>query len=101
MQRRHCNGVFACLPGRPGDRVPTRRPPGRVERREWSQEWDEAADTSDFTLDLTPALASELAHKIHELIESYRTAAPEGAQDVVKVRVHSNVFPTRPKAEGT
>ncbi|MFH8606663.1 ArsR/SmtB family transcription factor [Streptomyces sp. NPDC018029] len=70
-------------------------------RHEWSEEWDEAADISDFTLDLTPELASELAHKIHDLVESYRTPVPEGAEDVAKVRVHANVFPSRPKAEGT
>ncbi|MFE0175608.1 ArsR/SmtB family transcription factor [Streptomyces sp. NPDC059002] len=69
-------------------------------RHEWSQEWIEAADTSDFTLTLTPALASELSHRVHELIESYRALAPEpDTPDVAKVRVHSHVFPTRPRGE--
>ncbi|UFQ15915.1 MULTISPECIES: ArsR/SmtB family transcription factor [Streptomyces] len=71
-------------------------------RHEWSREWDEAADTSDFTLDLTPALAAELGDKVHELVESYRALAPEAdTPDVAKVRVHSHIFPTRPKADGT
>ncbi|MFF8640337.1 ArsR/SmtB family transcription factor [Streptomyces sp. NPDC015345] len=71
-------------------------------RHEWSQEWDEAADTSDFTLRLTPELAAELSGKIHELVESYRASAPEeDTPDVAKVRVHSHIFPTRPKADGT
>ncbi|MGA4849127.1 ArsR/SmtB family transcription factor [Streptomyces sp. G5(2025)] len=71
-------------------------------RHEWSQAWGEASDTSDFTLELTPALAAELGRKVHELVESYRTLAPEeDTPDVAKVRVHSHIFPTRPRADGT
>ncbi|MEU6125347.1 helix-turn-helix domain-containing protein [Streptomyces sp. NPDC047123] len=71
-------------------------------RHEWSREWVEAADTSEYTLDLSPALAAELSHKVHELVESYRTAAPQdGTPDAAKVRVHSHIFPVRPRTDDT
>ncbi|MFB8249062.1 ArsR/SmtB family transcription factor [Streptomyces sp. NPDC001046] len=59
---------------------------------DWGEEWDGATDLSDFTLRLTPELARELVAKMHDLVQSYRTA-PEGTPGAETVRVHTHLFP--------
>lgn len=63
---------------------------------DWPEAWHNASDVSDWTLRLTPELARELRTKMHELIESYRTRAPEeGTAETEQVRVHTHLFPAR------
>lgn len=61
-------------------------------RHDWSEEWRSASDLSDFTLSVTPEEARELGEKIHELVRSYRRAAPGDAE---RVRLHLHAFPQK------
>ncbi|KUL38353.1 ArsR/SmtB family transcription factor [Streptomyces regalis] len=63
-------------------------------RQEWSEEWNRSTDMSSMTLRLTPQLASELAHKIHDLVNSYRDR-PDAEDDpeASTVRVQTRTFP--------
>lgn len=61
--------------------------------RDWPEAWRRSSEISDFTLRLTPAQALELNEKVHELIESYRNAAPPEAEDAAQVRMHLHSFP--------
>ncbi|MEU1278238.1 winged helix-turn-helix domain-containing protein [Streptomyces sp. NPDC005805] len=63
-------------------------------QREWPEEWRRGADLSDFTLRLTSAQALELNERLHDLIESYREAAPpEGTEGAAQVRLHTHLLP--------
>ncbi|MFI6011488.1 ArsR/SmtB family transcription factor [Streptomyces sp. NPDC051243] len=63
-------------------------------RAEWSDAWNRSTDMSSFTLRLTPQLASELAHKMHELVDSYRDRTDvEDDPEASTVRVQSRTFP--------
>ncbi|WP_406494541.1 helix-turn-helix domain-containing protein [Streptomyces sp. NBC_00846] len=64
---------------------------------EWPEEWTQNWDLSDFKIRLTPELTSELAHKIHDLVNSYRGRVPEGTEGSAMVRTHTHLFP-RPNA---
>ncbi|MFH9609316.1 helix-turn-helix domain-containing protein [Streptomyces sp. NPDC017448] len=62
---------------------------------DWPEEWQRSWDMSDFKIRLTPELALELSRKVHELVESYRDAVPEGAEGSAVVRTHLHLFPRR------
>ncbi|WP_240139923.1 ArsR/SmtB family transcription factor [Streptomyces sp. MUM 178J] len=63
-------------------------------RHDWSEAWNRSSDMSDWTLSLTPELALELIHKMHDLVESYRSpATDDDAPDTERVRVHTHVIP--------
>ncbi|WP_031478321.1 ArsR/SmtB family transcription factor [Streptomyces bicolor] len=63
-------------------------------RAEWSDAWNRSTDMSSFTLRLTPQLAGELAHKMHELVDSYRDRTDvENHPEASTVRVQSRTFP--------
>lgn len=65
-------------------------------RHDWSEEWRRSSDMSDWTLSLTPERARELSDKMYELVERYRTLAPdEDTPDVEQVRIHTHLIPTR------
>ncbi|MFE4540583.1 ArsR/SmtB family transcription factor [Streptomyces scopuliridis] len=59
---------------------------------DWPQEWSHSADLSDFTLRLTAEQLYEMNEKLHEVVESYRTAGP-GDEEAPQVRVHLHSFP--------
>ncbi|MFF3978750.1 ArsR/SmtB family transcription factor [Streptomyces sp. NPDC001828] len=63
--------------------------------RDWPEPWATSGDLSDFTLDLTVTQLSELNAKLHAVIETYRTLAPDPAEagDAAQVRVHLHSFP--------
>ncbi|WP_217214716.1 transcriptional regulator [Streptomyces sp. AC550_RSS872] len=63
-------------------------------REEWSDAWNRSMDMSSMTLRLTPQLATELAHKMHELVDSYRDRpGVEDAPEASTVRVQTRTFP--------
>ncbi|MET9966781.1 helix-turn-helix domain-containing protein [Streptomyces sp. NPDC006356] len=63
-------------------------------REEWSDAWNRSMDMSSMTLRLTPQLATELAHKMHELVDSYRDRPDvEDAPEASTVRVQTRTFP--------
>ncbi|MFE4643069.1 ArsR/SmtB family transcription factor [Streptomyces sp. NPDC056730] len=57
---------------------------------DWPREWSHSADLSDFTLPLTSEQLHEMNEKLHEVVESYRTAGPrDGEAPLVRVHLHS------------
>ncbi|MFJ9029250.1 ArsR/SmtB family transcription factor [Streptomyces sp. NPDC102274] len=59
---------------------------------DWPRKWSSSADLSDFTLRLTSEQLYEMNEKLHEVVESYRSAGP-GEADAPQVRVHLHSFP--------
>ncbi|MFE2037784.1 ArsR/SmtB family transcription factor [Streptomyces scopuliridis] len=59
---------------------------------DWPMEWSHSADLSDFTLRLTAEQLHEMNEKLHEVVESYRSAGPVD-EEAPQVRVHLHSFP--------
>ncbi|NEA61664.1 helix-turn-helix domain-containing protein [Streptomyces sp. SID12488] len=65
-------------------------------RDDWPQAWSRGSDMSSATLQLTPDLAEDLIHKMHELIEGYRSLTPDkDSPETEQVRVHTHLFPVK------
>jgi len=63
-------------------------------RHDWPREWRNAADSADFELWLNPRQLSALTHELHEVIDRYRTADAEPSNDIERVLVLLDSFPS-------
>lgn len=64
------------------------------DRDRWSREWREAADSSDFGLQLSPRQLAALNAELHEVIARYRDAGVAAGEDVQRVMVLLDTFPS-------